>query len=79
MRHSAGSCPQWWCSRVRLADVLRVEPGGQAAIAGRLTSGSSGEDWPRPLDHLFVVLFEQDGTEELGDGGLVGEDPNDFG
>jgi hypothetical protein len=31
------------------------------------------------LDGPLVVLFEQDGTDEAGDGGLVGEDADDLG
>ena len=33
----------------------------------------------RTLDRPFVVLFEQDGTDETPDGGLVGEDADDLG
>ena len=33
----------------------------------------------RTLDRPFVVLFEQDGSDETPDGGLVGEDADDLG
>lgn len=31
------------------------------------------------MDGPFVVLLEQDGADEPGDGGLVGEDADDLG
>jgi hypothetical protein len=33
----------------------------------------------RALDGPFIVLFEQDGADEAGDGGFVGEDADDVG
>jgi hypothetical protein len=31
------------------------------------------------LDRPFIVLFEQDGADEAGDGGFIGEDANNLG
>ena len=57
----------------------------QRATAGRLIRGSS-LIWPMVFQrHVYgalhgplVVLFEQDGAHEAGDGVLVGEDADDL-
>ena len=57
----------------------------QAATSGNSTRGSAHRsnafqsDVAGALDGPFIVLLEQDGADEAGDGGLVGEDADDFG
>ena len=57
----------------------------QRATAGRLMRGSSliwlmvSRHVAGSLDSPFVVLFEQNGADEAGDGVVVGEDADDLG
>ncbi len=85
---TARSCPKEWCkSGGGFALSGRAGPvssgcrdGGQLdeGIVAQRCDGFQGHV-ARALDGPFVVLLEQDGTDEPDDSGLVGEDADDLG
>ena len=70
----------------RPAAIRRVEPAPSSALVGQLDENIMARrialfqcHVSRPLNGPFVVLLQQDGTDETGDGVLVGKDPDDVG
>ena len=81
------SCPEAWCSSRRLTTTISgMGPdrsdhhGGQSddRIIAQRGHGFQGHV-AGALDGPFVVLFEEYGSDESGDGFVVGENANDFG
>ena len=58
-------------------DVIRLGDGNQRHVDG--LDDAFRRDVTSTLDSPFVVLLEQDGADEAGDGFLVGEDADDIG
>jgi len=75
---------------VRAAGGVR-SPAGSAGFSSGCRGGQRDEgiiaQWcdgfqchvARPLDRPFVVLFEQDGADQAGNGLLIGEDADNLG
>src|SRR5271166_3905896 len=86
-RRRPRSCPEAWCSSRRLTTTISgMGPdrsdhhGGQSddRIIAQRGHGFQGHV-AGALDGPFVVLFEEYGSDESGDGFVVGENANDFG
>jgi hypothetical protein len=59
--------------------LCQVATAGNPTMGLSLIGGMVQRHVTCSLDRPFVVLFEQDGTDETPDGGFVGEDADDLG
>ena len=84
--HLIRSCPRAWCTRGPGHGEFRSGPGWSDDHCGRSDDriiAQRRHGFQRhvagALDGRFVVLFEQDRSDEPDDGVLVGEDADDVG
>ena len=83
-----GSCPTGWCKSGGggFAALRRVWPVSSGCHGGQLDQGIIAQRCDGfqchvagPLDRPFIILLEQDGAGQAGNGVLIGEDADDLG
>ena len=82
-----GSYPMGWCrSGGGFAALRRVWPVSLGCHGGQLDEGIIAQRCDGfqchvagPLDRPFIILLEQDGADQAGNGVLIGEDADDLG
>src|SRR4051812_7180655 len=82
----ARSCPREWCNSGWGTAFAGMEPGWSAGDCRKADSGIIAQRRDRfqrhiagALDCPFIILLEQDRTDEANDCVLVGEDADDIG